>query len=420
MHVTAIIAAAGSGQRFGAAQPKQLLAVGGRPILERSVAAFASHPDVNEIVVALPQALVDDPPEYLRSAEAFALRGTGKPFRIVAGGDRRQDSVANAFAAADAASDIIVIHDAARPFASAGLIARTIAAAAESGAAVAAMQSRDTVKRATTDHLVSQTLPREMIYLAQTPQAFRRDVLRQALELGARDPFNATDEAALVERAGLPVRLVDGDASNIKITTPEDMTMAEAIARSAESLALQPGASSEREGFSRAFPARTGRAGTGYDLHRLVAGRPLVLGGVTIPSALGALGHSDADVVCHALTDAILGAASLGDIGRHFPDSDPRWKDANSLELLRQVVQVVAERGFMVGNVDVTVILETPKIRDHVDAMRASVAGAIGIEVDRVSIKGKTNEGVDAVGRGEAIAAHAIALLRSQALSPKP
>lgn len=412
MHVTAIIAAGGIGQRFGGAQPKQLLSVGGRPILERSVMAFASHPAVNAIVVALPQALVDDPPAYLRSANAFALHGTGKPLHIVAGGDRRQDSVANAFAVAAATSDIIVIHDAARPFASADLIARTIAAAAESGAAVAAMQSRDTVKRATTDHLVGETLPREMIYLAQTPQAFRRDVLKRALELGARDPFHATDEAALVERAGLPVRLVDGDASNIKITTPEDLTMAEAIA-AAQSAIHNPQS-------AMSGPARTGRAGTGYDLHRLVEGRPLVLGGVTIPSRLGALGHSDADVVCHALTDAILGAASLGDIGRHFPDSDPAWKDANSLELLRRVVQLVAERGFMVGNVDVTVILETPKIKDHVDAMRASVAAAIGIDVERVSIKGKTNEGVDAVGRGEAIAAHAIALLRSQALSPQP
>ena len=139
-----------------------------------------------------------------------------------------------------------------------------------------------------------------------------------------------------------------------------------------------------------------------------------MLGGVTIPSERGALGHSDADVVCHAVTDAILGAAGLGDIGRHFPDTDPRWKDANSIDLLRRVVQLVIGEGFMVGNVDVTVILEAPKIRDHVDAMRASVAGAIGIDAARVSIKGKTNEGVDAVGRGEAIAAHAIALLRSK------
>jgi 2-C-methyl-D-erythritol 2,4-cyclodiphosphate synthase len=152
----------------------------------------------------------------------------------------------------------------------------------------------------------------------------------------------------------------------------------------------------------------------GYDLHRLVAGRPLILGGVTIPSDVGALGHSDADVVCHAITDAILGAAGHGDIGRHFPDADARWKDASSLDLLARAAQMVGAQGFEVGNVDVTVLLERPKIRDHVDAMRQAVATAIGIDVTRVSIKGKTNEGVDAIGRGEAIAAHAVALVRSR------
>jgi len=332
----------------------------------------------------------------------------GKPCVIVAGGERRQDSVVRAFQAAGSA-DVIVIHDAARPFASADLIARTIAAAAESGAAIAAVQSSDTVKLAGADatgaRLIAQTLPRQSIYLAQTPQAFRRDVLVRALEAGARDDVHATDEAALVELTGLPVRLVDGDASNIKITTPDDLVIAEAIA--AQSTSPTPRSAS-------ALPARTGRAGTGYDLHRLVEGRPLILGGVTIESDRGAIGHSDADVVCHAVTDAVLGAAALGDIGRHFPDTDPRWKGANSLDLLRRAVQLAAGQGLMVGNVDVTVILEAPKIRDHIDAMRASLAAALELDVARVSIKGKTNEGVDAVGRGEAIAAHAIALLRSR------
>ncbi|MCU1384254.1 MAG: Bifunctional enzyme IspD/IspF [Acidobacteria bacterium] len=420
MHVTAIIAAGGRGQRFGGAEPKQLLSIGGRPILERSVAAFAAHPSVDALVIALPQALADDPPAYLRAAQALARHGAAKPIRIVAGGIRRQDSVANAFAAAAAESDIIVIHDAARPFASADLIARTIAAAAESGAALAAVQSRDTVKvgqerqdaRDRRDaqgsrlgpgvRVVKATLPRETIYLAQTPQAFHRDILRQALELGARDGIEATDEAALVELAGLPVRLVDGEATNIKITTRDDMTLGEAIAAA-------HAAPRTAQGAPRTPPLD--RAGTGYDLHRLVDGRPLILGGVTIPAQRGALGHSDADVVCHAVTDAILGAAGLGDIGRHFPDTDARWKDADSLELLRQVAGLVTAEGFAIGNVDVTVILEAPKIRDHVDAMRASMAGALGIDAARVSIKGKTNEGVDAVGRGEAVAAHAIALI---------
>ncbi len=327
MHVTAIIAAGGRGQRFGNARPKQLFEIGGRPILERSVTAFASHPDVDVLIVAVPQALADDPPGYLIDV--------AKPTRIVAGGARRQDSVAHAFAAADPSSDLIVIHDAARPFASADLIARTIAAAAESGAALAAVVSRDTVKLARVDpdpaspaggRTVADTLPREAIYLAQTPQAFRRDVLQRALELGAASDVDATDEAALVELAGYPVRLVDGEASNIKITTPEDLLIAEALAGTVGK------------------PARTGRAGTGYDLHRLIAGRPLVIAGVRIPSDVGALGHSDADVVCHAVTDAILGAAAMGDIGRHFPDSDPRWKDADSLALLRRVVRLVVAR----------------------------------------------------------------------------
>ena len=243
-------------------------------------------------------------------------------------------------------------------------------------------------------------LPRESIFLAQTPQAFRREILRDALANGG----DATDEAALAERIGHRVRLVEGEATNIKITGPEDLAVAEAIAANLPDAATP---ASKR--------ARTGRAGTGYDLHRLVPGRPLVIGGVTMASDRGALGHSDADVVCHAITDAILGAACLGDIGRHFPDSDPRWKDASSLDLLARAAALVDGQGLVVGNVDVTVILESPKIGDSVHAMRAAVAGAIGIDASRVSIKAKTNEGVDAVGRGEAIAAHAVALLRSRA-----
>jgi 2-C-methyl-D-erythritol 4-phosphate cytidylyltransferase/2-C-methyl-D-erythritol 2,4-cyclodiphosphate synthase len=415
MYVSAIIAAGGRGQRFGAAEPKQLLTVGGRPILERSVSAFLAHPNVDEVVIALPQELVENPPAYLRAA--------AKPLHLVAGGARRQDSVTNGFRAAATASDVIVIHDAARPFASADLIARTIAAAAECGAALAALPARDTVKQGhmspadNTTWVVAETLPRESIFLAQTPQAFRRDVLHAALAIAERDAVDATDEATLAERAGHQVRLVEGEASNIKITTPEDLSIAEAIASATDRLArpFPPSLPDARElRRASALPARTGRAGTGYDLHRLVSGRPLVLGGVTIASDRGALGHSDADVVCHAITDAILGAAGFGDIGRHFPDSDPRWKDASSLDLLARAAQMVSAEGFEIGNVDVTVVLETPKIGDHVDAMRQAVATSIGIDAARVSIKGKTNEGVDAIGRGEAIAAHAIALIRAR------
>jgi 2-C-methyl-D-erythritol 4-phosphate cytidylyltransferase/2-C-methyl-D-erythritol 2,4-cyclodiphosphate synthase len=395
VHVTAIIAAGGRGARFGGSRPKQLLTLAGRPILQHSVEAFIRSDRVTDIVVALPPDIAAAPPAYLGGAGADLGRPGSKPIQIVEGGGRRQDSVANAFARVSPRCELVVIHDAARPLVTADLIRRTIDVAAEHGAAIAAMPATDTVKRGGADRVIVDTLPRAEIFLAQTPQAFRTRVLRDALAL-ASAASDATDEAMLAERAGHHVRLVDGDPRNIKITTPEDMMLAEAIAS------------------HDARPARTGRAGTGYDLHRLVEGRPLILGGVTIPSDRGALGHSDADVVCHALTDAVLGAASLGDIGRHFPDDDPRWKGASSLDLLRRAVAMLADQELRVGNVDVTVILERPRIKDHIDAMRAAVADALGIEIGRVSIKGKTNEGVDAVGRGEAIAAHAIVLVRSR------
>ena len=405
MQVTAIIAAGGRGQRFGRGAPKQFMGVGGRSILERTVTTFVSHPVIDEVVVALPADLLADPPAHLCAAP--------KPIRLVAGGVRRQDSVRQAFQVANEQSGVIVIHDAARPFASAGLITRTIAAAAEGGAAVAAVSARDTVKRGVYAPwhsgpaggqaiegaklmVVAETLPREWIYLAQTPQAFRRDVLRDALALGEAGP-DATDEATLAERAGHTVRLVEGEPTNIKITTPDDLLVAEAIARG--TVAPSGG---ERAGF---------RIGAGYDLHRLVEGRPLVLGGVTIPFERGLLGHSDADAICHAVTDAILGAAAAGDIGRHFPDSDPRWRDWSSIDLLRRASAMVKGRGYAIANVDVVVIAERPTLAPFVDEMRAKVAGAIGIAADAVGIKGKTNEGLGELGRGEAIAVHAVALL---------
>jgi 2-C-methyl-D-erythritol 4-phosphate cytidylyltransferase/2-C-methyl-D-erythritol 2,4-cyclodiphosphate synthase len=389
MRVTAIIAAAGRGERVGGSLPKQLHVIGGRVVLERSLAAFVTHPEIDEVIVALPSELAAAPPDFLGVAS--------KPVRIVAGGERRQDSVANAFRAASETSELIVIHDAARPFASARLISRTIAAAAESGAALAAVPARDTVKRivgaegpAGTVRYVGETLPREAIALAQTPQAFRRDVLVTALAEGGVD---ATDEAALAERAGYRVRLVEGEPTNIKITTPEDLPVAEAIARRVDG----------------GGPAV--RVGTGYDLHRLVEGRPLILGGITIPFERGLAGHSDGDAVCHAVTDALLGAASAGDIGGHFPDSDARYRGASSIGLLAEAAAIVAAAGFATANVDVVVIAERPKIASFLTPMRSAVAQALGVSIDRVSIKGKTNEQVGELGRGEAIAVHAVALL---------
>lgn len=384
MKVSAIIAAGGSGLRVGAGVPKQLLEIGGRSILERAIEAFVSHPRVDDVVVVLPEALVAAPPAWLASAPRV---------RIVLGGARRQDSVANAFDAVPEDSEIVLVHDAARPFVTADLISRSIDAAAQHGAAIAAMPAHDTVKRVI-DGVVDETIPRESIYLAQTPQSFRRDVLAAAIAAG-RSGAGGTDEAALAERAGHRVHVIEGEAANVKITTSADVDAAR------RAIAPQP-------------DART-LVGVGYDLHRLVEGRPLILGGVTVPSDRGALGHSDADVVCHAVTDAVLGAARAGDIGRLYPDTDPQWKDASSVELLRNAVAVVRELGFSVTNVDVVIVLERPKIAPHRVEMERRLAEALGIGVERVSVKGKTNEGVDAVGRGEAVAAHAVALLSTYA-----
>jgi 2-C-methyl-D-erythritol 4-phosphate cytidylyltransferase / 2-C-methyl-D-erythritol 2,4-cyclodiphosphate synthase len=387
MRVTAIIAAGGSGRRLGASVPKQLLDVAGHSMLARSVHAFDRHPDVDDVIVALPVDLVD-------GARSIVGKVVG-PIKFVAGGASRQDSVARAFELVEDRTDIVLVHDAARPFVSEELITRAIDAAAAHGAAIAAVPATDTVKRVTSDStppIIVETLHRDAIYLAQTPQAFRRAVLQEAVALG-RSGVVATDEAGLAERVGHTVRIVQGDRGNVKITTAEDLDRARADEHRA--------------------PARSAaRAGIGYDLHRLVEGRPLILGGVTIPSALGALGHSDADAACHAATDAVLGAASLGDIGRHFPDSDPQWKGASSIDLLRRAVCLVRDAGFDVLNLDVVVILERPRIAPLIDDIRQGLADALAIDLSFVSVKGKSNEGVDAIGRGEAIAAHAVALLQ--------
>ena len=387
MHVSAIIAAGGRGARLGGDSPKQFLFLGGRPILQRSVDAFVLSDRITDVVVALPHDLVGSAPDY--------LRGRSKPIEIVEGGARRQDSVANAFALVAGRADVVVIHDAARPLVSADLIRRAVDAAVEFGAAIAALPATDTVKRGDADRVIVETLPRGEIFLAQTPQAFRVGVLRDALA-EATAFADATDEAALAERAGHRVRLVDGDPLNMKITTADDLATAERLLGSPV-LSLAEGTMV--------------RIGNGYDLHRLVAGRRLILGGVVIPFEKGLDGHSDADAVCHAVTDAILGAVAAGDIGRHFPDTDPRWKDADSLALLAHAAQVVAAAGCCVVNVDVVVIAERPKLVPYIDAMRANLARAMGVAADRVSVKGKTNEGVGSIGAGESIAVHAVALL---------
>lgn len=386
MYGAAIIAAGGRGVRLGADRPKQFLELGGRSILDLSIDALAASARIHEIVVAVP-------PDHLAAAAASWDGATSKPVRFVAGGARRQDSVANAFARTSAHADIILIHDAARPFVTAAVIDRAIDAALAHGAAIAAIPVRDTVKQAGAgagaadgSRPITATIPRETVFLAQTPQAFRREVLARALEAGAG--IDATDEAMLVERLGLPVQIVDGDPGNVKITTPEDLATARA-----------------------ATAQSTIRIGNGYDLHRLVAGRPLILAGVTIPYEWGLDGHSDADIICHAVTDAVLGAAAAGDIGRLFPDTDPKWKGADSIALLRGALAHVHAAGYRVANVDVTVIAQKPKLLPYLQAMRENLAAALQVDVTAVSVKGKTNEGVDSMGRGEAMACHAVALI---------
>jgi 2-C-methyl-D-erythritol 4-phosphate cytidylyltransferase/2-C-methyl-D-erythritol 2,4-cyclodiphosphate synthase len=382
MHVAAIIAAGGKGERVGGDTPKQFLDLGGVPMIARSAGPFAESELVREIVFALPTGW--NPPEVPGDVRVVRVEG----------GSRRQDSVAHALAAVSDAADLVVIHDAARPFVTRDLIERTIRAAHAHGAAIAALPATDTVKQATDRHAdgtwrIRATLPRETIYLAQTPQAFRRDVLLDAMQAAADATF--TDEAMLVERAGFPVHIVSGDPANIKVTTAHELEMARARVRT--------------------NGAGVVRIGTGYDLHVLIEGRPLILAGVRIPFDRGLAGHSDADIVCHAVTDAILGAAAAGDIGRLFPDTEAQWKNADSIALLRGAMEVVRARGFRIGNVDVTVIAERPKLLPHLEAMQRNLADALAVEVGAVSIKGKTNEHVDACGRGEAMACHAVASL---------
>lgn len=376
MHVAAIIVAGGKGERAGGRQPKQFVDLGGgRTMLDRSIEAFLAVPAIAEVIVAVPAGYL----EQVRRSDRV---------RVVEGGARRQDSMARAFAEVSSAADVVLVHDAARPYVSARLIMETATAAATFGAAITALPVRDTVKRTTTvrgEIVIRETLPRDEIVLAQTPQGFRRDVLAQAMAAVAdRD---VTDEAMLVERAGIAVHVVPGEAANVKITTAEELMNAR---------------------------TSTIRIGTGYDLHRLVEGRPLILAGVRIQFERGLQGHSDADIVCHAVTDALLGAAALGDIGRMFPDTDAEWKDADSLGLLRAAAAVVREARYAVGNVDVTIIAERPKLLPYLEQMRANLAAAVGVEVSAVSIKGKTNEQTDAAGRGEAMACHAVALLMSR------
>ncbi len=379
MFVSVIIAAGGRGVRLGSATPKQWLTLGGETLLDLSVRAFDTHSRIDEIVVVVPEA----------EQERERPRAT-RPLQVVPGGARRQDSVANGFAAVASRADVVLVHDAARPFVSAAVIDRTIDAAWADGAAIAATAVHDTVKRAESRDgrlVVAATLPRDVIFRAQTPQGFRRDVLRAAIDAGLAGS-TGTDEAMLAEQAGHAVTIVEGDEENVKITTADDLARARLAAGEVSSAT---------------------RVGLGYDSHRFDEGRTLRLGGVTIAGERGLSGHSDGDAVCHAVTDAVLGAAALGDIGGLFPDTDAVWKDADSLALLREAFARVRDAGWRLGNLDVVVICDRPKIGRLASEIRASLASALDVEPGAVFIKGKTPEGIDTLA--DTLVVHAVATI---------
>lgn len=378
----ALIVAGGSGQRFGAERPKQYLDLLGKPILRRTVDAFLSHPRITGVQVVI------DPAWRAQYDRAVAGLTLPEP---VTGGATRQDSVRNgleALAALAAPPARVLIHDAARPLTDAATIGAVIDALDETPGAVAAVPVADTLKRGARG-LVGATVDRDGLWRAQTPQGFRfADILSAHC---AAAGLALTDDAAVAEQAGLPVRLIPATEDNFKVTTPDDLTRA-----------------------ARVLMAGLGdiRTGTGFDVHRFTDGEFVTLCGLRVPHDQGLDGHSDADVGLHALTDAILGALAAGDIGSHFPPSDPRWRGADSARFLRHAADLVAERGGIIAHADVTIICERPKIGPHRAAMAARIADILGIAEDRVSVKATTTERLGFTGRGEGIAAQAVATIR--------
>ncbi len=374
-----ILPAAGKGTRLG--QAKQYLELGGVPVLARAARAAAACPEVAAIVVACPAGDEEKVRALLEAHGAGA-----KLHAVVAGGAERADSVRNALAAAPAGVELVAVHDAARPFASPALFTRVLEAARTHGAALAAIPCTDTVKKAE-GTAVAGTLDRRTLWLAQTPQAFRIPVLRAGYERAGNGASSFTDEASLVEASGGRVELVPGEKENFKVTDADDLARARARVE---------------------LPAAVG---FGLDVHAYEEGRRCILGGIEFPGEVGLLGHSDADAALHAIMDAILGGAGLGDIGLHFPDTDDRFRGADSGRLLEEVVRRAAAAGFAVLNVDLTIAAARPKIGPRRDEMRVRIAELLGVPAARVNVKATTTEGLGFVGRKEGLAAQAVVLL---------
>ena len=371
---------------MGLPLPKQYLTIGDAPILIHTVRAFCACDCIHAIIITVPQHRIDETEQLLQS---FGL--TSAPIKVAAGGRRRQDSVRAGLELLDDSTDIVLVHDGARPLITPALITTCYNETLIHGAVIAAVPVKDTLKKGSADQMIAATVDRSHLWSAQTPQAARLDLLNQAYrDFGDND---VTDEASLLEMAGIPVKIVEGSETNIKVTRPEDLQIAETI-------------------MNRQTPPQM-RIGHGFDAHRFAPDRPLVLGGIEIPYALGLAGHSDADVLTHALCDALLGALGAGDIGSHFPDSDNTFKNIYSISLLTQVITLMATEGFVLTNGDITLVCQAPKIAPHIEAMRTTIAEACGVETSRINIKATTTEKMGYTGRQEGISCHAVVLLHA-------
>ena len=381
--VTAIVLAAGSGTRMGGETTKQKISLLGESILSRTLRAFSECDGVDAIVVVCK----NDEKEWVRAETENKI---DKITSIISGGNSRAESARIGFANIPPETDYVAIHDGARCLITPENINSVIKKALESGAATAAVRATDTVKLCNGGGVVA-TLPRDEVFLATTPQIFSKEIYQRALNNRSLD--GVTDDNMLVESVGVEISVVDIGKENIKITTPEDVEFAEYI-------------------IKRRSRMDEIRVGHGYDVHRFAEGRKLVLGGVEIPCDKGLLGHSDADVLLHAVMDAMLGACGLGDIGRHFPDSDDSYMDISSLTLLRKTAELVGARGYTVNNVDATVVMQSPKIAPYIAQMISNIAEILGIESSRVNVKATTEEKLGFTGRLEGVSAHAVVTLK--------
>ena len=386
----AVIVAAGRGSRMGLGRNKVLAPLAGVPVIVRTVRAFEATGLFDGGIV-----VVTGAEDLAQMRDLFARFHVGASLAL--GGADRQESVHRGLMATNASADVIAIHDGARPLVTRAVIERTIESAQRFGSGVAAVMLKDTVKRVDAAGVVIDTPRRDALRAVQTPQTFDARLIREAHARFAQGAERATDDAMLAEWAGHRVRLTEGDVENIKLTTPEDMLLAQQV------LLRREGGAKEETNMLR--------IGHGYDVHRLVEGRKLILCGVEVPYTLGLLGHSDADVALHALMDALLGAAALGDIGRHFPDTDPAYADADSGRLLDHVVSLLEQKDYAVGNVDVTIICQRPKLKDYIEQMRENVAAHLKVDSDCVNIKATTTEKLGFEGEGLGISSHAVACI---------